>query len=157
ANESRWGLAWAYDGFGNNLQQNVTAGTAFSHQRTATAKNQLSGMGYDAAGNVFNDGFNQYTYDVGNRITVVNGNSDSYVYSSSGDRARKKVGSTSTDYVRFAGNAIAEFNPATGDWSDYIFAENKRIARALALDNGLRVFGTRCGSCGSQYTLFYVQ
>lgn len=70
---------------------------------------------------------------------------------------RKTVGSTATEYVRFNRNPIAEYNPSTGDWSDYVFAGNRRIARALGLDNGLRIYGTRCGSCGTQYTLFYLQ
>lgn len=155
--ESRWGLAWVYDPFGNNLQQNVTAGSAFQHQYTATVQNQLSGFPHDAAGNMLSDGTNQYAYDSENRISTVNGTGAAYVYDANGDRVSKTVGSAVTEYVRFNGNVIAEYNPSTGDWSDYIFASDKRIARALGLDNGLRIYGTRCGSCGTQYTLFYLQ
>jgi RHS repeat-associated protein len=70
---------------------------------------------------------------------------------------RKDVsGSPSTEYLYFNGNVIAERNVSTGDWTDYVWAHGKRMVKAMALDNGLRIYGTRCGSCGAQYSLFYL-
>jgi RHS Repeat len=157
ANEGRWGLGFVYDSWGNYLQQNVTAGSANQHLYTATAQNRLSGNSYDLAGNLLNDGLHQYTFDADNRINTVDATAASYTYDGNGDRVRKDAGTAKMEYVRFNNNVIGEYNVNTGDWSDFIFAGSKRIARALALDNGLRIYGTMCSSCTGQYSLFYVQ
>ena len=47
-----------------------------------------------------------------------------------GDRMRKDASGTGTKYIYFNGSVIAEKDVTTGNWSDYIFAGGKRIARA---------------------------
>lgn len=169
ANESRWGLGFVYDPWGNRLQQNVTAGSAGGFQITVDGKNHIQGAPqtctaatlycYDAAGNLLQDNLHhQYVFDGEERIKQVDGGNATYVYAAAGNRVRKDVsGNPSTEYLYFNDNPIAERNVTTGDWSDYIFAGGKRIARALALDNGLRIFGNKCSACGNQFSLFYLQ
>lgn len=169
ANESRWGLGFGYDAWGNRLQQNVTAGSAGQLQITVDGNNHIQGAPqsctaatmycYDAAGNLLQDNLrHQYVYDGENRIRQVDGGNATYVYTAAGDRVRKDVsGSASTEFLYFNSNVISERNVTTGDWSDYIFGNGKRLAKALALDNGLRIFGNKCSSCGNQYSLFYLQ
>jgi hypothetical protein len=43
---------------------------------------------------------------------------------------RKDASGTSTEYVIFGRNIIAQRNPATDDWSDYIFAKRQVHSRA---------------------------
>jgi RHS repeat-associated protein len=169
ATESRWGLAFVDDAWGNRLQQNLTAGSAGAIQITVDGNNHIQGAPanctaanmycYDAAGNLLHDNLNhQYVFDGENRITQVDSGATKYTYTSDGMRVRKDVsGSDSTEYLYFSGNIIAERDASTGDWTDYIWANGKRIARAQALDRGLRIYGTRCSSCGTQYSLFYLQ
>ena len=35
---------------------------------------------------------------------------------------RKDVGSDATEYIYFGGVPIADYKPASGDWSDYVYA-----------------------------------
>jgi len=79
---SGWGDSYTYDGFGNLLQKNVTAGSAPSMNISVNqANNQIEGVygvSYDANGNQndgaydvenrpINDGTQQYAYDAQNR------------------------------------------------------------------------------------------
>ena len=64
---------------------------------SASAKNQLSLLSYDAAGNVTNDGLgNQPTYDAENRIATDEGYT--YSYDADGVRMEKASGSSGTKY-----------------------------------------------------------
>src|SRR5260370_33036031 len=93
ANESRWGLSFTYDPWGNFLQQRLTAGYATQHQYTALSNNRLSGYSYDAAGNLLNDTHHQYTFDGKNQIVqvdpqITNGTT-TYTYDPGVDPVRK--------------------------------------------------------------------
>jgi YD repeat-containing protein len=130
ANESRWGLQYTYDPWGNFLQQALTSGWAYQHQYTALTNNRLSGYSYDSAGNLLNDGFHNYIYDADNRIKQVDSSGAAYTYDADGNRIRKDVaGSPSTEYIYFGGTPIAEHDVNGGTWSDYIFANGKRICQ----------------------------
>ncbi len=151
ANESRWGMSYVYDAWGNYLQQNQTAGTTFQHQYTVGTNNRLSGYTYDPAGNLLNDGFHQYAYDAESRISSVDSTGATYVYDADGNRVRKAAGSSSTEYIYFGGRVIAEKDISTGDWTDYVFADGKRIAQAFSYENRIRAYGTaNCTSCGAE-------
>jgi hypothetical protein len=71
------GFKYTYDRFGNRWTETVTAGSGgIQPSYTFDLNNHISGSGilYDAAGNVTNDGVgNTYTYDAENRIVQVNG------------------------------------------------------------------------------------
>jgi len=137
---------WNYDQFGNRLSQSMSTTpcgngppqTSWAHyngtgngsnnnQMSATSQNALQGTasqfgtggsGYDASGNVTNDGVNQYLYDAEGRIcavasTPVQGMTTmtGYLYDAEGTRVAKGVISawscdpatsgfaTTTDYV----------------------------------------------------------
>ena len=68
--ETAWGLGFAYDRYGNLLQQNVTLGSAPAFSAAANLKNQLVGYGYDAAGNLTSDGMHTYQYDGESRLNA---------------------------------------------------------------------------------------
>jgi RHS repeat-associated protein len=51
-------------------------------------------------------------------------------YDADGNRVRKDVGTSWTEYVYFGQNVIAE--KSASDWADYIFAGSKRIAQATS-------------------------
>jgi RHS repeat-associated protein len=109
---------WAYDRYGNRVQQNMTGGTGSGSTFSASvnaANNQLAGYTYDAAGNMTNDGFHSYTYDAEGHITAVDGGQTaSYVYNALNQRVQVTAGGTITNYVfNAAGQRVSEWNGAT--------------------------------------------
>ena len=71
ASNTTTSLAWDYDRFGNRWHQNVLAGSAVQISNGFTGgNNRVNIFSYDSAGNVMNDGLNQYTYDAKGRVTV---------------------------------------------------------------------------------------
>jgi len=71
-------------------------------------------------------------------------------------RVQKQNGSEETEYVYFGGQPIAERDATNGDWSDYIFAGGRRLARADSYAHRMRVYGTRCSNCGFQWYQFNI-
>src|SRR5437879_10689573 len=91
--------------------------------------NRFTGMSYDAAGNLLNDGASTYFYDAEGRIQT--GAGVTYTYDGDGKRVEKStgklywygMGSDPLDETDLAGNTNnAAFN-------EYIFFGGKRIAR----------------------------
>ncbi len=79
-----WGLSWAFDGFGNRLQQSVTKGSAPVHSVAVDGlTNRMVGQSYDANGNMLITGL---SYDVDNRLAA--DGVYSYRYSSTNQRIR---------------------------------------------------------------------
>jgi RHS repeat-associated protein len=105
---------------------------------------------YDAAGNMLNDAFHQYAYDAENRIKSVDNTGAAYTYGPMGERVRKDTGGKATEYVYFQGIAVAEKDVSSGYWSDYIFFNGRRIARANNFEHQLHISGQECGNCGWQ-------
>jgi len=60
-------LTWSYDPFGNRKTQGPDGGTLVY----PPGNNRIQGYGYDASGNVTDDGSNQYAYDAEGRLCVV--------------------------------------------------------------------------------------
>ena len=150
-----WGLSFVYDAWGNFLQQNLTSGSAGTRTSVADAHNHFTSNTYDAAGNVLNDGFHTYVYDAEGRITSVDNSADTYTYAADGTRVRKVVAGTSTEYIYFGGQVLAT-RASDGSWQDHIAGPGGQLARAQDSDNGLRIYGTRCSSCGTQYMDYYL-
>ena len=113
---------------------------------------------YDAAGNQQcstdeNGAVSQYSYDAENRIASIALQNSSaspfatYVYGADGARVRKTQGLLTdpnapyTEYVNFGGQTIAE-RDQTGNWTDYIYANGKKIAKVPATDTRIRLSGT---------------
>jgi RHS repeat-associated protein len=97
---NRTGSNWTYSGPGNrpNAPSNVTA-------NYTVGTNQVSGYSYDQAGNVLNDGQNQYLYDAEGRLCAVENLSGptvitGYVYDAAGTRvARGTLSSFSCNFA----------------------------------------------------------
>jgi len=107
-------LGWSYDSFGNRLGQSSTTPNLPSVWVNYGANNQatlsslaMGGLTYDNAGDVKNDGVNQYAYDAEGRICAVwNGLSfTGYVYDGEGNRVAK--GSITGLNCNFATNGFS--------------------------------------------------
>jgi len=106
---------WSYDAFGNRTSQSMSTTSCGSNpalaswaqyngtingtnnnQMSATSQNLNQAYGYDSAGNVLNDGTNQYLYDGAGRICAVASTPipsmttmTGYLYDASGTRVAK--------------------------------------------------------------------
>lgn len=92
----------------------------------ATTQNQLTGITYDAAGNVTNDGIgNQPTYDAENRIATESG--VTYYYDADGARMEKSSG---TKYWFGPAGVVLTETGLTGTINEeYVYFNGERIAR----------------------------
>lgn len=102
-----WKLKFSYDRYGNRLSEIGRAGTAsmpFSEISVDPASNRITGLQYDAAGNVTNDGLHAYAYNAYNEITQVDG-AGSFVYDAGGRRVKKN----GTVYIYDDSHVIAEY------------------------------------------------
>jgi RHS repeat-associated protein len=92
----------------------------------------VNGYGYDAAGNVLNDGITTgcgtygYTWNAEEQMTCAAGST--YTYDGDGIRVEKTGGNATPTMYWGAGN-LAESNTSGALTSEYIFANGKRIAR----------------------------
>ena len=91
--------------------------------------NQLSGYGYDAAGNMTHDSTTNvnYTFDAENRITGAAGYT--YTYDADGNRVEKSNGSTGTIYWYMSPGIVAESDLSGNLKSEYVFFDGERVAR----------------------------
>jgi len=110
-NTGTWGQSFAYDGFGNMLNQTVTQGTAPSltlAYDNATNRITTAGYGYDANGNMTaSPAFGAtYTYDASNRlVTAFSSNgTENYGYAPDNKRIYKKLASGEEQVHFYSGN-----------------------------------------------------
>ena len=91
-------LCYNYDAFGNRTQAGFqTSACSSSNPPTASynTANQMSGLSYDAAGNVIYDGTNYYSYDGDGRLCAMQTSSPvgvlayGYVYDAEGNRVAR--------------------------------------------------------------------
>jgi RHS repeat-associated protein len=122
---------YKYDQFSNRWQQNVTQGSGPAPQYTFDANNHIttSGVTYDAAGNILNDGFHAYTYDAEGRVLTVDGSAISYAYDAIGQRVSKVVSGVEKDYIYdHAGRAVSELGSG-GAWArGEVYAGGMQVA-----------------------------
>jgi len=104
----------------------------------ATLKNQLTGYGYDAAGNMISNGSATYIYDADNRLITTAGTS--YIYDGDGKRVKKCTagtiaGTCATSAVGTlywgvpGGGTLTETDLAGNTLQNYVFFNGTRIAR----------------------------
>jgi RHS repeat-associated protein len=128
-----WGNSYTYDEWGNLNQKTVTKCGAEYLNVAPLTNNQLTGYGYDAAGNMTSDPTDSVTstYDQENRISVAtkNGVATTYVYDADGDRVQKSNSATGTLYWYMAPGIIAESDLSGNLTSEYIFFGAERVAR----------------------------
>jgi RHS repeat-associated protein len=132
----KWGVAMAYDRYGNRTDENQTFGTPpTNHVIVDVNTNRLTtGYGYDANGNMTNDGSNTITYDAENRAITSSGGlgSGTYTYDGNNLRVKKLSGSTTTVYVFSGSSVIAEYvNGAapTSPTREYIYSGSTLLAK----------------------------
>jgi YD repeat-containing protein len=121
-NSGQQTFTYAYDRYSNRWQQNNNPEYTFNGNNQITT----SGVAYDAAGNITNDGLgNSYTYDAENRVIQVNGTpgqcstaSACYVYDALGQRVRATINSTAYDFIYNGGRAIDEVTGSSWVWGD---------------------------------------
>jgi RHS repeat-associated protein len=125
-----WGEVYTIDSWSNLTNRSGPSGMSGCSTEglslSATLKNQLVGLTYDAAGNVTNDGNgNAPTYDAENRIITDAG--VTYSYDAAGDRMEKSSG---TFYWYGAGGAVLAESDLSGNINEeYIFFNGQRLAR----------------------------
>jgi len=112
-------LAATYDRYGNRWSQTVSNTGANMPPQTSfsfnTAKNQISGLGYDAAGNLINDTVaHTYQYDAENNlISIDNGSTATYSYNEFNQRQAASGGGVIERYgLDLAGRRSTVWNDA---------------------------------------------
>jgi RHS repeat-associated protein len=136
--KTHWANSYVYDAWGNltnKSQGSLPQGE--NMQKAADTNNRLSGISYDAAGNVVNDGTGgTYVYDAENRIiSATNGTvTTTYVYDALGRRIKKSSGSTATNYWFGPSGETAAETDASGNYTNYIFFGGQRLARNVSGD-----------------------
>ncbi len=130
-----WGTAYVYDGFGNLLQKNVTAGSAPSLvQSVNTGTNQINYVSYDANGNqtvaAYLAGNATVAYDIQNR-EIQHAGWDHYAYNAANQRVWRLVNNNGTVTEEFYlygvnGSRVAtytlQFNPPANGYAAYATA-----------------------------------
>jgi RHS repeat-associated protein len=137
-----WGNSYGYDPWGNLINKTITKCGAEHLEAQALPNNQLSGYGYDAAGNMTNDLTSgmQYHYDAGNMLKTVG--SITYWYDNDGQRYIKwNNGVPVKSYFYGAdGEILAEGSGGSTLTAEYIFFNGKRIARVDQPGNAVHYY-----------------
>jgi RHS repeat-associated protein len=128
-----WGEIYSRDTWGNLTGIGPYAGNPGETLSTsASVQNQLSGFGYDAAGNMISNGSASYLYDAENRLSTF-GVTYSYVYDGDGERVEKCSNSnctTGTMYWTGVGSdTLLETDITGAGTEEYIFFGGRRVAR----------------------------
>lgn len=157
--EEAWGLDFEVDAWGNLSQQAVIKGNIPGFSAAVATDNRLVGYGYDLAGNMTSNGAATYNYDKENRMTGTAG--WTYTYDADGKRIKKHQGApgseTDQTFYFYSGSEPVAERTGIGDWSDYVFAAGKRIAKADTFEDGILIYGNNCTSCGAQVSAFDYQ
>ncbi len=135
---ANWGETFTIDAWSNLTNRGSVAGkTSYEPLAApATTLNQLTGFGYDAAGNMTSNGAATYTYDQENRMTGTAG--VSYLFDGDGQRV-KKASPASLYWYGATGNVLDETSGSGVLVSEYIFFNGKRVARRDA-DNTVKYY-----------------
>jgi len=139
-NSSLWGDTYVIDAWGNLTNKNQISGKGGENLQTpALSNNQLTGITYDVAGDVINDGMGHaYVYDAENRLISAVGMS--YIYDGDGNRVEKCTsgstagtcasGATGTLYWRGKDSeTINESDLAASVWKRFVYFNGKMVAR----------------------------
>ena len=123
------GLNWSYDAWGNRTSQTQVSGTCYQQPTTTiTSKNQFSGYGYDAAGNMTSQSGATYAYDAENRLTSTSGGSASYLYDATGRRVTKTVSGAYRNYLYDLNRNVISEATSAGWATGYVYLNGRPIA-----------------------------
>jgi len=134
---TKWGLSWSYDRYGNRTGQSSSYDSPPTNSVTVSATTNritTSGYGYDANGNMTNDGYNTLVFDGENRETSATngGSSGTYSYDGNNLRVKKVSGSTTTVYLFSGSKVIAEYDNGAAPSSpsrEYLYASSQLLAK----------------------------
>jgi len=118
------------DAWGNLTNRSAVTGKTLTEglSVSATVKNQLTGFGYDAAGNMTSNGSATYSYDGDDRVTNAGGYT--YTYDANSVRIKKASGSAGVLYwYGLNGEVLAESDLSGNFSAEYIFFNGQRVAR----------------------------
>ena len=159
ASNGAWGNAYVYDGYGNLLQKNVTAGSAPSlSQAVNGGTNQIVGDSYDANGNqtslyIAGAGNVQLTYDIANRMTgILYYGLGSYAYNPQNQRVWRKTVNGSgqaTEVFSFYGIDGRVLETYTPGYVSYMGATYMTLTQA---EEELYMAGRLIGRTNWEYT-----
>jgi RHS repeat-associated protein len=125
-----WANAYTYDAWGNLTNKTPGSPAGENMNQPADTNNHLSGLTYDAAGNVINDGLGgAFVFDGENRIKTAS--SVTYTYDADGRRIQKSSG---TNYWYGPGSQVFAETDSAGNWTNYIFFGGQRLARNVSGD-----------------------
>ena len=132
-----WDDQFGYDPWANLLTIGRISGYTCSNEEllnvAATAKNQIGGYTYDAAGNLINDGLGHtYTFNAENQLICAA--NTAYLYDGDGKRVKKATGCTTPVVSKLywygtGSDALAETNASGTASAIYIFFGGRRITR----------------------------
>jgi RHS repeat-associated protein len=117
-----------YDRWGNLLKVNSTKCSTPALNVATDGSNHLSGFGYDAAGNMTNDGLYTYTYNAEGQQASTSAASQTYTYDGDGRRVKKSNGRTYW-FSSVTGNLLVETDGSGTVLSQYIYFGGRRVAR----------------------------
>jgi len=140
---TNWGEDFTIDAWANLTNRSLHTGKTNSEPLNAApalTSNQLTGFGYDAAGNMTSSGTIGYYYDQESRFTKFVGNTtDIYVYDGDSQRVKKTTPAVSLYWYGATGNVLDETSGNGTLVSEYIFFNGKRVARRDA-DNTVKYY-----------------
>jgi len=123
-----------------NPNKTVTKCSAPTLSVTALANNQLSGFGYDAAGNMTSNGGASYTYNSESQLITTAG--VTYTYDGDGMRVKKSSGT-----LYWGAGPMLESDLSGNFQREYVFAGGARIARRdISTGNAYYFLSDRLGS-----------
>src|SRR5579859_2511642 len=143
ANYVKWGLTWAYDRYGNRLNQNYTFDSpptnslSFANPGGAQT-NRPDGMCFDANGNLTAESGTcppaapTYAYDAENRLITYSGTGGAYTYDGNNLRVKKVAAGATTVYIFSGSKVIAEYDNGAAPASpsrEYIYSGAALLAK----------------------------
>lgn len=137
------------DAWGNLWQRSpVTGKTNYELLSVSVSNNnQLSGFGYDAAGNMTSNGSATYQYNQEDQLTkFITTTTDIYVYDGDGRRVKKNIGAVTLYWYDTGGNVIDETNGSGALTAEYVYFNGKRVARRDSSSNIHYYFSDHLGS-----------
>jgi RHS repeat-associated protein len=149
---TQWGETYTIDPWGNLTNRGGISGKTYSEPLSAapaTPGNQLTGYGYDAAGNLTTNASTTYVYDDENRLVWTS--QYRYIYDADGNRVEKcqatnataacpTSGTTGTLYWRGTGSdTLDESDLAGNPEEEYIFFNGNRISRRDVSSTGATI------------------
>ena len=163
--DGAYSFSYNFDPFGNMIATDNIHGNLNYSIDPATNRLLLNqtDLGYDNAGNLTYTpnplgGSHQFTYTALNQLrSIDNYQLGSYLYNGSGERSFANHGSSPVDYFYLNGQVMAELD-STGAWTDYIYADGRKIARnkvsdaPASSDVPVHLSGTVCSNCGGSAT-----